>query len=83
MIQVATHKEQQTHSLQKQAHGYQRGQVPGEGDGLGVWGGAGTRLSAEWRVYRDLLCRTEDSTQWSVMTSMGKESEKEWICAYV
>ena len=33
----------------------------------------------KWMVNRDLLYSTKNSTQYSVMTCMGKESEKEWI----
>jgi len=32
---------------------------------------------------KDLLYSTEDSTQYSLMTNMGKESKKEWIYVYV
>ena len=31
----------------------------------------------------DLLYNTGNSTQYSVMTYMGKESKKEWIDVYV
>ena len=38
----------------------------------------------EHTVYsKDLLCNTGNSTQYSVMTYMGKESKKEWIDVYV
>ena len=32
---------------------------------------------------KDLLYSTGNSTQYSVMTYMGKESKKEWIYVYV
>ena len=32
---------------------------------------------------KDLLHDTGNSVQYSVMTSMGKESKKEWIVVYV
>ena len=32
---------------------------------------------------RDLLYSTENSTQYSVITYVGKESEREQICVYV
>ena len=32
---------------------------------------------------KNLLYHTGNSTQYSVMTDMGKESEKEWIYVYV
>ena len=33
----------------------------------------------EWMVNRDLLCSTGNSIQYSVITYMGKEFEKEWM----
>ena len=38
-----------------------------------------TLLYMEWMVNRDLLYSTEKSTQYSVITYVGKNSEKEWI----
>ena len=32
---------------------------------------------------KDLLYSSGNSTRFSVMTYMGKESEKEWICVYI
>ena len=34
-------------------------------------------------INKNLLDSTGNSTQYSVITYMGKESEKEWICVYV
>ena len=55
-------------------------------DGLGVWGLAYAHCSIwnGWPV-RDLLYSTENSTQYSVIICMRKESEKEWmcVCAYI
>ena len=34
-------------------------------------------------IDKDLLYSTGNSTQYSVITYMGKESEKEWIYVYV
>ena len=34
-------------------------------------------------INKDLLYSTRNSTQYSVMTQMGKESKKEWIYVYV
>ena len=31
----------------------------------------------------DLMYSTENSTQYSLITYMGKESEKEWVYVYV
>ena len=42
-----------------------------------------TLLYMEWIVNRDLLYSTGNSTQYSVITYMGKESEKGWIYVYV
>ena len=38
-----------------------------------------TRLHIKWITNKDLLCSTGNPTQHSVITYMGKESEKEWI----
>ena len=46
------------------------------------WGfgtGICTLLHMESMVSRDLLYSTGNSIQYSVITSMGKESEKEWM----
>ena len=37
----------------------------------------------EWMVNRDPLYSTENSPQESVMTYMGKECEREWMCVYM
>ena len=37
----------------------------------------------EWMSSKDLLHRTRYSTQYSVVTYMGKESEKQWVYAHV
>ena len=51
----------------------------GERWGRGGWIGCGicTLLYTEWIVKGDLLYSIENSTQYSVITYMGKESEKE------
>ena len=33
--------------------------------------------------FGDLLCSTGNSTQYSVITCVGKESVKEWLCAHL
>ena len=46
------------------------------------WGfrtGTCTLLHMEWMVNQDLLYCTGNSTQYSVITYVGKESDKEWI----
>ena len=45
--------------------------------------GIGTLLYTEWVVCGDLLYSTGNSTQYSVRTRMGKESEKEQIRVYL
>ena len=40
-------------------------------------------LYIKWITNKDLLYSTGKSTQYSVMTYMGKESKKEWIYIYV
>ena len=42
-----------------------------------------TLLYMEWMVNMDLLYSTGNYTQYSVLTYMGKESEKECVCVYV
>ena len=42
-----------------------------------------TLLYIEWMVNGDLLCSTENATQYSVIIYIGKGPEKECICVYV
>ena len=42
-----------------------------------------TLICIKWITYKNLLYSTGNSTQYSVMTYMGKESKKEWIYVYV
>ena len=42
-----------------------------------------TLLYTRYITNNDLLHSTGSSTQYSVMTDMGKESKKEWIYVYV
>ena len=39
-------------------------------------------LHMKYITNKNLLCSTENSTQYSVMTYMTKESKKEWIYIY-
>ena len=41
------------------------------------------RSLIHFEFNKDLLYSTGNSTQYSVMTYMGKESKKEWIYVYV
>ena len=64
----------------QQTYGYPMEQVE-----VMDWGfviGMCTLLYIEWMVNQDLLYSTGNSTQYSLITHMGRESEKEWICAY-
>ena len=72
---------QQIYRLQKQTYGYQRAKAGGRDEwGVGI---DICTLCMEWMVNGDLLFSTENSTQYSVITYMGKEFEKQWICGYV
>ena len=42
-----------------------------------------TLLCMKYITNKNLLCSTENSTQYSVKTYMTKESKKEWIYIYV
>ena len=76
-------KQKQTHRLQNETYSYQRGKV-GKGEinqefGVNIY----TLLYIKQITNKDLLYSTGNSTQYSVMTYMGKESEKEWMYVYV
>ena len=75
-------KRKQTHRHRKQTSGYQRGKVEGgrinQEVGINIY----TLLYIKQVVNKDLLNSTENSAQYSVITYMGKESEKEWIYVY-
>ena len=54
----------------------------GTGQGGMDWGfgiGICALWHMEWLAIGDLLYRTENSTQYSVIIYVGKESEKEWV----
>ena len=64
------------------------------GESGGVGGGSGgmhweigidmyTLMCIKWMTNKNLLYSTGNSTQYSVMAYMGKESKKEWIYLYV
>ena len=55
----------------------------GKGGGREFGTGTCTLLYMELMVNRDLLYSTGNSTQYSVITYIGKESKKEWLCVYV
>ena len=70
-------KDKQTHRLRKQTYGYQRGKVRG---GINQEVGINMcTLYIKQIIDKDLPYSTGNSTQYSVITYMGKESEKEQI----
>ena len=48
-----------------------------------TWTGIYTLLYMEWMVSGDLLHSRGSAAQYSVLTYMGEESEREWMCVYV
>ena len=62
----------------KEKQDYQRGDV-GKGKIRSIY----TQFYIKQIINKDVLCTTGNSTQYSVITYMGKESEKEWIYVYV
>ena len=74
-------KQKQTHRLRKQIYGYQGVRQGGINWEIGI--DIYTRLYIKQITNQNLLYSTGNSTQYSVMTYMGKESKKEWICVYV
>ena len=42
-----------------------------------------TLLYVKWIITRDVLCSTGNYAQYSVITCIGKESEREWMYEYV
>ena len=83
MIQINLFtKQKQTYRLRKQTCGYQRGKVGGERNwefGIDIY----TLLYIKQIINKDLLYSTGDSTEYSAITYMGKESEKEQIYVYI
>ena len=71
-------KQKQTHGLQKQTYGYQKGKAREKAKlRVGIW--YVHILHMEWMINGDLLYSTRNSPQYSVITYVGKASEKEWI----
>ena len=76
-------KQKQTHRLQSQTYGYQRGKV----------GGRRYRLEVQDQHIHSTVYKTdnqqgptvgsENSIQHSTMAYIGKESQKEWIYDYL
>ena len=75
------------HRCREQTYGHQAGKAAGGGDGgvmnweIGI--DIYTLLCIKQVTSKNPLYSTGNSTQYSVMTYMGKESKKEWIYVYV
>ena len=68
-------KQKKSHRCRKQTYGHQ-----GEnGRGINLAIDIHTLLYIKQVTKKDRLYSTENSSQYSVMTCMGKESKKEWI----
>ena len=74
-------KQKQSYRCRKQTYGYQgvRGGGINWETGIDIY----TVLYRKYITNKDLLYSTGNSTQYCVMTYMGKESKKEWIYVYV
>ena len=74
-------KQKQNHSCRKQSYGYPKGTGGGISweTGIDIY----TLLHIKQVTNKDLLYRIGNSTQFSVMAYMGKESKKERIYVYV
>ena len=74
-------KQKQSHRYRKQTYGYQgaRGEQINWEIVIHIY----TLLYIKQITNKNLLYITGNSTKYSVMTYIGKESKKEWIYAYV
>ena len=72
-------KQKQSHRCGKQTYGYQGKRAGGINWEIGI--DMYALLYLRWITNKDLLYSTGNSIQYSVITYMRKESEKEW--AYV
>lgn len=72
-------EQKQMHRFRKQSYGDQRGQARRWARGeIGTC----TLRSMERLANGNLLSSTGNSTQDSVVISVGKESEREWLCGH-
>ena len=82
MVQMSLRTEQkQAHRHIKQTYGFQGGKWSGGINweiGIDMY----TLLYIKQIINKDLLHSTHSSTQFSVMTYMGKEPKKEWMCVH-
>ena len=73
-------KQKQNHRCRKQTYDYQGAKRQGiERLGIDIY----TLLFIKLITNKNLLYRTGNSIQYSVMNNMGKVSKKEWIYGYV
>ena len=75
-------KQKQSHRCRKRTYGYQGGEGGG-GINWEIGTDIYTLLYIRQVVNKDLLYSTGNSTQYSIITYMGKEPDKEWIYVYV
>ena len=78
---VIFYSQKQTHRQRKQTYGYQRGRERGINQEIGF--NIYTLLYIKQITNKDLLYSTGNSTQYSVMAYMVKESKKEWRYIYI
>ena len=84
MVQINLFTKQKwSHRCRKQTYGYQGGKGGGRGITWEIGIDIYTRLYIKQITNKDLPYSTGNSTQYSVVTYMGKESKKEWIYVYV
>ena len=74
-------KQKLSHRCRKQTYGYQGGKGGGISWKIGI--DTCTLLHIKQITNKDLLYSTDNSTQYSVMAYMGKESKKEWMNVFV
>ena len=72
-------KQKQSHRCRKQTYGYQG--IRGEEINCKIGVDTYTLLYIK-QINKNLLYSTGNSTQYSVMIYMGKESKKEWMYVY-
>ena len=70
-------KQKQTYRHRKQTYGYQRGNMGGGGINQELGMNRNTLLYIIYITNKDLLHSTGNCTQYSVITYMRKDSEKE------
>ena len=73
-------KQKQSHRCGKQTYGYQGKRAGGINWEIGI--DIYTLLYIKQITNKDILYSTGNSTQYSVMAYMGKESKKGWIYVY-